>query len=178
MRNPKLHPSWTKIDPQAFVAKNATVIGDVHVGPEASLWYGVVARGDVEAIRVGARSNIQDNSVLHADKGFPCQIGEGVTVGHRCTVHGATLGDHVLVGMGATVMNGAEIGAESLVGAGALIPEGKKFPPRSLIVGMPGKLIRSLSEEEVQGLHRSAAHYVENGKDHAEAGLGSDLSSQ
>ena len=115
-----LDPARTQVDPEAFVARSADVVGDVHVAARASLWYGVVARGDVEAIRVGPESNVQDLTVLHADAGFPCTIGRGVTIGHRCIVHGATIEDHALVGMGAIVMNGAVVGAESLVGAGAL----------------------------------------------------------
>ena len=168
----RLDPSMTQIAPEAFVARGATVVGDVHVAADASLWYGVVARGDVASIRVGAGSNIQDLSVLHADEGFPCTIGEGVTVGHRCIVHGATVEDHALIGMGAIVMNGAVIGAESLVGAGALVTEGTVVPPRSLVLGAPAKVRRTLTDEEVAGLHESAAHYVRNGKRHAEKGLG------
>lgn len=165
-----LDPSMTQIDPAAFVARGATVVGDVHVGPDASLWYGVVARGDVAPIRVGPESNVQDLSVLHADAGFPCTIGRGVTVGHRCIVHGASVGDHALIGMGAIVMNGAVIGAESLVAAGALVTEGTVIPPRSLVIGAPAKVRRGLTDEEVAGLHESAAHYVRNGRRHTERG--------
>lgn len=156
----------TKVHESAFVAPGTTVLGDVEIGEDASIWYGTVVRGDVERIRVGARTNVQDNSVLHADAGFPCVLGEGVTVGHRCIVHGAEVGDHALVGMGAIVMNGAKVGSESLIGAGALIPEGMEIPPRSLVIGFPGKVRRELTDAEVAALHESAAHYVANGKAH------------
>lgn len=169
-----LDPSATRVDPEAFVADSARLIGDVRVGPGASLWYGVVARGDVEAIRVGKDSNVQDLTVLHADPGHPCVLGEGVTVGHRCIVHGATVEDHCLVGMGAILMNGVVIGRESLVGAGALVPEGREFPPRSLILGAPATMKRPLTEDEVRALHESARRYVANGRAHKAAGFHRD----
>lgn len=169
---PRLAPELTRIHPSAFVAPGAVVIGDVVVGEWASVWYGVVARGDTERITIGARSNVQDNSVLHADPGFLCTLGTGVTVGHRCIVHGATVEDHCLIGMGAILMNGAVIGTESLVGAGALVPEGKLIPPRSLVLGMPGKVVRTLTDAEVARLHASADHYVANGQGFLAAGIG------
>lgn len=167
-----LDPALTAIDPGAFVAQGAVVLGDVHLGAASSLWYGVVARGDVAPIRVGPETNVQDLSVLHADEGFPCSIGRGVTIGHRCIVHGATIEDHALIGMGAIVMNGAVIGSESLVGAGALVTEGTVVPPRSLVLGSPAKVRRELTDAEVAGLHESAARYVQNGKRHAARGHG------
>lgn len=147
-----------------FVAENASVIGNVELGEEASVWFGAVLRGDNELIRVGAGSNIQDLSVLHTDEGFPLTIGEGCTIGHRATLHGCTIGDHSLVGMGATVLNGARIGRHCLVGAGALITEGREFPEGSLIIGVPAKPARALDAEEIDRLRRSADHYRKNAR--------------
>lgn len=138
------------IDGEAFVAPTASVIGDVTLHAGASLWYGAVARGDVERISVGAQSNIQDNCTLHADPGFPVTIGERVSVGHNAVVHGATVEDDCLIGMGATVLNGAVIGAGSLVAAQALVPQGMRVPPGSLVAGVPAKVRRELTEEERQ----------------------------
>jgi carbonic anhydrase/acetyltransferase-like protein (isoleucine patch superfamily) len=175
-RELRLDPKLTQIAADAFVALNAIVVGDVHVGSESSVWFGVVIRGDVESVRIGARTNIQDNSVLHADAGFPCLIGHGVTVGHRSIVHGARVGDNVLIGMGATVMNGAVIGADSIVGANALITEGKEIPPRSLVMGVPARIVRELTDEEVAGIRLSAEHYVLNGRAYKAAGYESQSS--
>jgi carbonic anhydrase/acetyltransferase-like protein (isoleucine patch superfamily) len=169
---PTLDPALLKIAPDAFIAKNATVVGNVHIGSESSLWFSVVIRGDVEAIRVGARTNIQDLSMIHADHGFPCVIDDEVTVGHRCIIHGAHIGRRALVGMGAIIMNGAVIGEECVIGAGALIPEGKQIPPRSLVVGMPGKVIRALNDDEIHRLKHSADHYAENGAAYKQGGYG------
>lgn len=170
MRELRLAPESTRIDDTAWVAPNATVLGDVRLGAQVTVWYGSVIRGDVESIRVGARTNVQDLSVLHADEGFPCELGVGVTIGHRCIVHGAKVGDHALIGMGAVLMNGVEVGAESLVGAGALVPEGRTIPPRSLALGAPAKVVRTLTDEEVERLHLSAAHYVESGQAYRASG--------
>ncbi|CAL9377681.1 gamma carbonic anhydrase family protein [Streptomyces sp. enrichment culture] len=158
-----------KVDPEAFVAPTASVIGDVTLGAGASLWYGAVARGDVERIRVGAQSNIQDNCTLHADPGFPVSIGERVSVGHNAVVHGATVEDDCLVGMGATVLNGAVIGAGSLVAAQALVPQGMVVPPRSLVAGVPAKVRRELTEEERQGITLNGTMYAELATAHREA---------
>ncbi len=147
-----------------WVAPGAHVIGQVRLGEEVGVWFGAVLRGDNAAIEVGARSNIQENAVLHVDPGTPLHIGEGVTVGHGAIVHGCTVGNNVLVGMGAVVMNRAVIGADSLVAAAAVVTEGKMFPPGSLIVGSPARVVRALTETEIAGLRRSAAHYVENWK--------------
>ena len=160
----------TKIAKDAFVAANATVIGNVHLGAQASVWFGTVIRGDTEEIRVGARTNIQDNSVVHADPAFPCIIGEDCTIGHRAIVHGAIVGDRVLIGMGAIVMNGAVIGEDTIIGAGALIREGMKVPAGSLVLGIPGKVARELGEHEKQMLRMSAIHYVESGQAYKAAG--------
>jgi carbonic anhydrase/acetyltransferase-like protein (isoleucine patch superfamily) len=166
----QLAPAATRIHETAFVADGTHIVGAVEVGASASLWYGVVARGDVDRIVVGARSNVQDNSVLHCDAGIPCLIGEDVTIGHRCIIHGARIGKGSLVGMGSIVMNHAEIGEECLVAAGALIPEGKVYPPRSLILGAPARVKRPLTNEEVAGLQTSAEHYVACGQAHKAAG--------
>lgn len=157
-----------KIDEGAFVAPTASVIGDVTLETGASLWYGAVARGDVERISVGARSNIQDNCTLHADPGFPVTIGERVSVGHNAVVHGATVEDDCLIGMGATVLNGAVIGAGSLVAAQALVPQGMRVPPGSLVAGVPAKVRRELTEEERQGVTLNGTLYADLAKAHGE----------
>lgn len=157
-----------KIDGEAFVAPTASVIGDVTLEAGASVWYGAVLRGDVERISVGARSNIQDNCTLHADPGFPVTIGERVSVGHNAVVHGATVGDDCLIGMGATVLNGAVIGAGSLVAAQALVPQGMQVPPGSLVAGVPAKVRRELTEEEKQGVTLNGTLYADLAKAHDE----------
>ncbi|WP_329289975.1 gamma carbonic anhydrase family protein [Streptomyces pseudovenezuelae] len=157
-----------RIDGDAFVAPTASVIGDVTLQAGASLWYGAVARGDVERISVGARSNIQDNCTLHADPGFPVTIGERVSVGHNAVVHGATVEDDCLIGMGATVLNGAVIGAGSLVAAQALVPQGMRVPPGSLVAGVPAKVRRELTEEERQGVTLNGTLYADLAKAHHE----------
>jgi len=148
----------------AWVADSAEVMGDVALGEEVSIWFGVVVRGDTSAIRIGNRTNIQDSSVLHSDVGMPLTIGCGVTVGHKAMLHGCTVGDDSLIGIGAVVLNGAKIGKGCLVGAGALVTEGKAFPDGSMIIGSPAKLVRSLTPEQLQGLRHSAEHYVANAK--------------
>jgi carbonic anhydrase/acetyltransferase-like protein (isoleucine patch superfamily) len=154
----------------AWVADSARVIGNVSLGDDASVWFGVVIRGDTERIAIGRGSNIQDNSVVHADAGFPVSVGENVTVGHQAMLHGCTIGDHSLVGIQAVVLNGAKIGSHCLVGAGALVTEGQSFPDGSLILGTPARVVRQLSPEQMQGLEKSAAHYVENARRY-QAGL-------
>lgn len=158
-----------EIDEIAWIAPNATVIGRVRLAAEVSIWYGAVLRGDVEAISVGARSNIQDGCVLHADPGFPLTIGAGVTVGHNAILHGCTVGDDVLVGMGATVLNGAVIGAGSLIAANALIPEGAQIPPGSLVAGVPGKVRRELSAAELDRIRLNSAVYLDSMANHRDA---------
>jgi carbonic anhydrase/acetyltransferase-like protein (isoleucine patch superfamily) len=140
------------------------VIGNVTLGEDVGIWFGVVARGDTAAIRIGARTNIQDLSVLHADVGQPLTIGSGVTVGHKAMLHGCSVGDDSLIGIGAVVLNGAKIGKGCLVGAGALVTEGKEFPDGSMILGSPAKVVRSLTPEQLQGLRLSADHYVANAR--------------
>lgn len=151
----------------AWVAPSATVVGRVSLGERCSVWFGAVLRGDSSTLTLGDRVNVQDGAVLHADDGFPLNVGDDVTIGHQAMVHGCTVGEGSLIGIQAVVMNGAQIGAGSLVGAGALVTEGKVFPPRSLIVGSPAKLLRELSEEESARLRLSAAHYARNGERYA-----------
>ena len=148
----------------AWVADSAQVMGNVELGDDASVWFGAVVRGDTELIRIGKRTNIQDTSVLHADVGKPLTIGDDVTVGHQVMLHGCTIGDGSLIGIGAVVLNGARIGKGCLVGAGALVTEGKEFPDGSMIIGSPAKAVRELTAEQRQGLLMSAAHYVENAR--------------
>jgi carbonic anhydrase/acetyltransferase-like protein (isoleucine patch superfamily) len=156
---PQLHET-------AWVADSATVIGNVRLHEEASVWYGAVVRGDNELITVGRGSNVQDGSVLHTDHGFPLTLGEGVTVGHQVTLHGCSIGDGSLVGIQAVVLNGARIGRNCLVGAGALVTEGKEFPDNSLIMGSPAKVVRELSPEQSQRLRQSAQNYIANAARH------------
>ncbi|MEU6092441.1 gamma carbonic anhydrase family protein [Streptomyces sp. NPDC047085] len=155
-----------QVDPEAFVAPTASVIGNVTLHAGAGVWYGAVVRGDVERITVGAQANVQDNVTLHADPGFPVTIGERVSIGHNAVVHGATVGDDCLIGMGATVLNGAVIGAGSLVAAQALVPQGMVVPPGSLVAGVPAKVRRELSEEERQGVTLNGTMYAELAKAH------------
>lgn len=147
-----------------WIAPDATLIGRVRLGRNAGIWFGAVLRGDNELIDIGEDTNIQEHSVLHTDMGFPLRVGRGCTIGHRAILHGCTIGDNSLIGMGATVLNGAKIGRNSLVGAGALVTEGKVLPDNSLIVGAPAKVVRTLDEEAVRQLEWSAAHYVENAR--------------
>jgi len=149
-----------QVHPTAFIARGAVVVGDVAIGEESSVWFNAVVRADCEAVRIGRRTNVQDNCVLHADPGFPCTLGDGVTVGHGAIVHGATVGDNVTVGMGAVVMNGAVVGADSVVGAGALVTEGTIVPPGSLVLGLPARVVRAATPQEIERNRRAAAHYV------------------
>lgn len=146
----------------AWVADNAQVIGDVQMAPDSSVWFSSVVRGDSATIRIGEGTNIQDGSVLHADVGMPLTLGKHVTVGHMVQLHGCTVGDESLIGIGAIVLNGAKIGKNCLVGAGSLVTEGKEFPDGSMILGSPAKVVRQLTPEQIEGLRRSAQHYVNN----------------
>ncbi len=146
----------------AWIADSAQVMGDVVLGEDASVWFGTVVRGDTDKITIGAGTNIQDASVLHADRGVPLVIGANVTVGHQVMLHGCTIGDETLIGIGAVVLNNAKIGKNCLVGAGSLVTEGKEFPDGSMILGSPAKVVKQLSPEQIEGLRRSARHYVEN----------------
>ncbi|MFI1755530.1 gamma carbonic anhydrase family protein [Streptomyces sp. NPDC020571] len=158
-----------KVDADAFVAPTASVVGDVTLHAGASVWYGAVLRGDVERISVGASSNVQDNCTLHADPGFPVTVGERVSIGHNAVVHGATVEDDCLIGMGATVLNGAVIGAGSLVAAQALVPQGMRVPPGSLVAGVPAKVKRELTEEERQGVTLNGTMYAALAGQHRDA---------
>ena len=158
----RLGDKQPQLGDNAWIADNATVIGDVRLGAQASVWWNTTLRGDNDPIHIGERSNIQDGSVLHTDEGVPMHIGANVTVGHLVMLHGCTIGDGCLVGIGSVILNRAVIGKNSIVGANTLIPEGKVFPERSLIVGSPGKVVRELSDEEVGKLQKSADHYVAN----------------
>ena len=148
----------------AWIADSAQVMGQVELGEDVSIWFGSVLRGDTEMIRIGRGSNIQDGSVLHADIGRPLEIGENVTVGHKVMLHGCSIGDGSLIGIGAIVLNGAKIGRGCIVGAGALVTEGKEFPDGSMIIGSPAKAVRELNTEQRQGLVWSAQHYIENAR--------------
>ncbi|RUU54400.1 gamma carbonic anhydrase family protein [Mesorhizobium sp. M2C.T.Ca.TU.002.02.1.1] len=145
-----------------WIAPDATLIGNIRIGRNVGFWFGVVIRGDGEPITIGADTNVQEHTIMHTDPGFPLTIGKGCTIGHRALLHGCTVGDNSLIGMGAVVLNGARIGNNSLVGAGALVTENKVFPDNSLIVGSPAKVIRTLDEAAVERLRVSAAHYVAN----------------
>lgn len=151
----------------AWVAPNATVIGDVRLAENASIWWNAVLRGDNDPITIGANSNIQDGSVLHTDAGVPLTLGRDVTVGHLVMLHGCTVGDGSLIGIKSVILNRAVIGKNCLIGANTLIPEGKTIPDRSLVMGSPGKVVRELTDEEVARLLASAAHYVENARRYA-----------
>lgn len=153
-----------KLANDAYVAPNAQVIGHVELGEGSSVWFGAVLRGDNDLIKIGARSNVQDNSVLHTDPGLPLIVGEGVIIGHQVMLHGCDIGDNTLIGIGATVLNGAKIGKNCLIGAHALITEGKEIPDNSMVIGAPGKVIKTLSESQIAMLKLNADVYVANAK--------------
>ena len=151
-----------RLGQRVFLAENCAVIGDVDLGDDSSIWDGAVHRGDIHYIRIGARANVQDNSVLHVEHGTgPAVIGDEVTIGHSATVHGCTVGRGALIGIGARVLSHAEIGEQALVGAGAVVPEGMKVPPRTLVVGVPARVKRELTKDEIARLERSWRNYVE-----------------
>lgn len=151
-----------RLGAEVFVASGAQLIGDLEIGAQSSIWFNVVIRADVHHIRIGARTNIQDNTTVHVTEGkAPCIIGNDVTVGHNAIVHACTVEDLALIGMGAIILDQAVIGTMSIVGAGALVTQGKIFPPRSLIIGSPAKAVRMLTDQEVEGLRESAQHYVD-----------------
>lgn len=160
-----------EVSKSVFVAPNATVLGDVAIGDASGVWFGAVVRGDSNRIRIGSRTNIQDLCVLHVDGHNDLMIGDDVTVGHRAILHGCRISDRVLIGMGATVMNGAMIGSDSIVGAGALVTEGTEIPPGSLVIGFPAKVKRSLTDEEITLIRRSAEHYAEYAQMYLKADL-------
>lgn len=147
-----------------YIAPNATVIGSVVIGDNVSIWFNTVLRGDNDVIEIGDNSNIQDGAVVHVDPGKPVKIGRGVTVGHKATIHGCTIGDNTLIGINAVVLNNAQIGNNCIIGANALIPEGKIIPDGSLVVGAPGRVVRQLTDEQIESLKKSSSGYVENGR--------------
>ena len=152
------------VEPSAYIAPGAVVLGDVEIAAEASVWFHAVLRGDSAPIRIGSQSNVQDLCVLHADPGFPCSLGERVTVGHAAIVHGATVEDDCLIGMRSVVMNGARIGAGSIVAVGAVVTEGTHVPPGSVVMGVPGKVRRSVTPDDQDQIRHAANHYVENAR--------------
>jgi carbonic anhydrase/acetyltransferase-like protein (isoleucine patch superfamily) len=163
---PKLHET-------VFVEESAKVIGDVEIGAESSIWFNSVVRGDVNYIRIGERTNVQDNCVLHVTRvTHPLVIGSDITIGHNVTLHGCTVRDRCLIGMGAIILDGAEVGEDSIVAAGSVVTEGKRFPPGSLVMGVPAKVVRGLTDEEVSGIARSALNYIGYTKEYVEGGWG------
>ncbi len=150
-----------------FIAPSAAVIGLVSLGDDTSVWFGAVIRGDMAAISLGDGTNIQDGAVIHVDTGFPTSIGAGVTVGHQAIVHGCTVADNVLIGMGSRILNGAIIAEDSIIGAGAVVPPGKHFPPRSLLVGVPARVVREVTDDEIAETRANAEHYVANARRYA-----------
>ena len=153
-----------QIDETAYVADGAQIIGDVVLAPGASVWFNAVLRGDAERISIGSGSNIQDGAILHADPGFPCTVGTGVVTGHGAILHGCEIGDDCLIGMGAIILNGARIAGGSIVAAGAIVPEGKEFPPRSLIMGVPAKVVRETTAQDLEQIAAGARHYQERAR--------------
>ncbi len=166
------------IDPSVFIAPGAIVLGDVHIGTDASVWYHTVIRGDTERIRIGAGTNLQDFTMVHADPGVPCLIGSRVTVGHRVILHGCVVEDDCLIGMGAILLNRVRIGSGSVVGAGALLLEGMEVPPGSLVVGSPARVVRPVDESAAARIERTWRHYVENARRHRSGEFDRDLASE
>ena len=162
------HSIQTEGEGQYWVAETAVVVGKVKLERDASVWFGAVLRGDNELITIGENSNVQDGSVLHTDMGYPLTIGRNVTIGHMAMLHGCTIGDNSLIGIGATVLNGAKIGRNCIIGAHALVTEGKEIPDNSLVVGAPAKIVRERSADDEAALLASAAHYVANWKRYAD----------
>lgn len=160
--NPKIHAT-------AYIEDSAQIIGDVEIGEYSSIWCNAVLRGDVHHIKLGARTNIQDNCVLHGTKGvWPVMLGNDITVGHNVTLHGCLIKDRCLIGMGSIILDGVEVGEDSIIGAGALVTERSVIPPRSLVLGMPGKIVRQLKDEEVARILKSAKNYIEYSEEHKE----------
>lgn len=157
------------IDPSAYIAAGAIVRGDVTVGAESSIWFNAVLRGDSDTIRIGRQSNVQDLALIHCDEGVPCWIGDRVTLGHAAIVHGATIEDDCLIGLRAVVMNRARIGSGSLIAAGAIVTEGVEIPPGSLVMGVPGKVVRPMTDRDRERIHHAAIHYVEFAKRYRES---------
>ena len=152
-----------------WIAPNASIIGDVTLEKNTSIWFNVTLRGDIENIYVGEGSNIQDGSVLHTDPGYPLRIGKNVTIGHLAMLHGCTVGDNSLIGIGAVILNNAKIGKNCIIGANALVTENKEIPDNSLVIGSPGKIIRSITDEEVKSITKNAIHYQKNWKKYSKS---------
>lgn len=160
---------WPKIGENVFIEESARIIGDVEIGEGSSIWFNAVVRGDVHYIRIGKRTNVQDNSTLHVTKDtYPLIIGNDITIGHNVILHGCAVRDRCLIGMGAIILDNAEIGEDSIVGAGALVTEGMKVPPGSLVLGVPGKVARALKPEEIARILKSAKNYIEYAKNYLE----------
>jgi carbonic anhydrase/acetyltransferase-like protein (isoleucine patch superfamily) len=155
-----------RVHPTAFIAPGAVVLGDVTLGEESSVWYGAVIRGDMAPITIGSQTNLQDGTIVHVDEGVPCTVGRRVGVGHRVILHGCTVGDECLIGMGAILLNGVRIGTGSVVAAGAVIPEGMQVPPRSVVMGVPGRIVRPVDDALTQRIAATWAHYVEQARAH------------
>ena len=160
----ELEKHTPKLDPECWVASNAVVIGKVDLKKNSNIWFNAVLRGDLEPITIGENSNVQDGSVIHTDPGCPVKVGKGVTIGHMVMLHGCTIEDDCLVGIGSTILNKARIGKNSIIGAHALITENKIIPEKSLVLGSPGKVIRKVTDEEIEHIKENAIHYVENFK--------------
>ena len=154
-----------QIDSSTYIADTAVVVGDVEIGPESSVWYGAVIRGDTESIRIGGQTNVQDGCILHADKGLPCMLGSRVSLGHGAVVHGAVVEDDVLIGIRAVVLNGARIGSGSIIAAGAVVTEGMNVPPNSLVAGVPGKVKRPTNDEDLARIAHAAEHYASQARE-------------
>lgn len=161
-KTPMVHES-------CFVAENATIVGDVVVGDNSNIWYGVVIRSEGQPTVIGKNTNIQENSTVHIDHDFPTTIGDDVTIGHNCIIHGCTIKNNVLVGMGSIILNGAEIGENTIIGAGSLVTQNKKIPSGVLCMGSPAKVVRELTAEEIESIKTSANHYVQVGEIHKES---------
>ncbi|MBI5491333.1 MAG: gamma carbonic anhydrase family protein [Deltaproteobacteria bacterium] len=160
---------WPKLHETVYIEESARIIGDVEIGERSSVWFNAVVRGDVHYIRIGSRTNVQDNSTLHVTKDtYPLIIGNDVTIGHNVVLHGCTVRDRCLIGMGSIILDNAEIGEDSIIGAGALVTEGMKVPPGSLVLGLPGKVVRQLKPEEVARILRSAENYIGYAKNYVE----------
>ncbi len=156
------------IHPSSFIAQGAVVLGDVRIGAGSSIWYNAVLRGDVAPISIGEQTNIQDLTMIHVDEGLPCHVGNRVGIGHRAILHGCTVHDECLIGMGAIVLNRVQVGTGSVVGAGALLPEGMEVPPRSLVLGIPGRVVREVKDELTRRIENNWRHYVELAELHRE----------
>lgn len=156
----------SKIHPSVFIAQNATVVGNVSIGRESSVWFGAIIRGDSAPIVIGDGTNVQDHVVIHADADAPAKIGSRVTIGHGAIVHGAIVRDDVLVGIGAIILNRAHIGEHCIIAAGALVPEDVEIPPRSLVVGVPAKVVRQVTDADIERIHRGAREYVKSAKNY------------